>query len=370
MKSTFPLVILVSLLVLQACNQAPQQQAPAAMPYPVVAIPTKTITAYTTYPATIEGTNNSSVRAKVSGYITQVLVDEGQKVSKGQVLFKLETQSLSQDASAAQANVNAAQVEVDKLIPLVEKNIISNVQLETAKARLAQAQSSYNSVAANIGYATIKSPIDGYVGAIPYRVGALISPADPQPLTTVSTTEEVFVYFALNEKDYLNFLQTTEGKTRAEKVGNFPKVELQLVNGSIYQHKGSIETVTGQINQSTGTVSFRAKFPNPEGLLANGNSGSVRIPKTYTDAIAVPESATYEQQGIVYVYKVQNDSLAVSTPVTILDRVDGIVVVETGLQKGDQIVANGVGKLRNNTPIAPQITEFDSIVKGLNAVFK
>src|SRR5690606_29848211 len=135
MKSSYNLFILVSLLILQACKQDPQQQAPAAMPYPVVAIPTKTVTAYTTYPATIEGTNNSSVRAKVSGYITQVLVDEGQKVSKGQVLFKLETQSLSQDAGAAQANVNAAQVEVDKLIPLVEKNIISNVQLETAKAR-------------------------------------------------------------------------------------------------------------------------------------------------------------------------------------------------------------------------------------------
>src|SRR5690606_5300945 len=174
-------------------------------------------------------------------------------------------------------NVNAAQVEVDKLIPLVEKNIISNVQLETAKARLTQAKSSYNSVAANIGYATIKSPIDGYVGAIPYRVGALVSPADPQPLTTVSTTEEVFVFFAMNEKDYLNFLQTTEGNTRDEKVNNFPDVELQLVTGTIYEQKGDIETVTGQINQSTGTVSFRAKFPNPNGLLANGNSGSVRI---------------------------------------------------------------------------------------------
>lgn len=370
MKSSYYLLMMVSLLVVQACNQAPQQQAPAAMPYPVVAIPTKTVTAYTTYPATIEGTNNSSVRAKVSGYITQVLVDEGQKVSKGQVLFKLETQSLSQDAGAAQANVNAAQVEVDKLIPLVEKNIISNVQLETAKARLAQAKSSYNSVAANIGYATIKSPIDGYVGAIPYRVGALVSPADPEPLTTVSTTEEVFVFFAMNEKDYLNFLQTTDGKTRDEKVNNFPEVELQLVNGSMYEQKGNIETVTGQINQSTGTVSFRAKFPNPNGLLANGNSGSVRIPKTYANAIVVPETATYEQQGIVYVYKVQNDSLAVSTPVTILDRVDGFVVVETGLQKGDQIVANGVGKLRNNTPIVPQITEFDSIANGLNTVFK
>lgn len=369
MKSSNYFLILLSLLALQACQQAPQQQAPAAMPYPVVAIPTKTVTANTKYPATVEGTNNSAVRSKVSGYITQVLVDEGQKVSKGQVLFRLETESLSEDAGAAQANVNAAQVEVDRLIPLVEKNIISKVQLETAKARLAQAKSTYNSVVANIGYATIKSPIDGFVGAIPYREGMLISPQDQQPLTTVSATEEVFVFFAMNEKDYLNFLKTTKGKTRDEKVKNFPEVQLQLATGSIYEEKGIIETVTGQINQTTGTVSFRARFPNPNGLLANGNSGSILIPKTYTDAIVVPEAATFEQQGIVYVYKVQNDSIAVSNSISVLDRVEGLVVVESGLQKGDQIVSSSVGKLRNNTPIVPQITEFDSIAKGLKVIF-
>src|SRR5690606_21301372 len=138
--------------------------------------------AYTTYPTSLEGIVDSEVRAKTSGYITHVLVDEGQKVKKGQTLFTLETQSLSQDAAAAKANVNAAQVEVDKLKPLVEKNIISAVQLETAKAKLAQAQSGYNSIAANIGYATIKSPVDGYVGAIPFREGALISPTSQVPL--------------------------------------------------------------------------------------------------------------------------------------------------------------------------------------------
>src|SRR5690606_18432814 len=231
--------------------------------------------------------------------------DEGQKVRKGQVLFKLETQSLSQDAEAAKANINAAQVEVDKLIPLVEKNIISSVQLETAKAKLAQAKSGYSSIAANIGHATIKRPIGGYVGSSPFREGALVSPSDPQPLTTVSTTEDVYVFFALNEKDYLNFLKTTKGTTRDEKVKNFPEVELELATGTIYDQKGKIETVTGQINKTTGTVTFRAKFPNPNGLLANGSSGAIRIPKTYENTLVVPESATYEQQGIVYAYKVQ-----------------------------------------------------------------
>src|SRR5690606_36954315 len=253
------------MLILTACaeKENTQMRGPAAMPFPVVEIPAKDITAYTTYPVSIEGTINSAVRAKVSGYITDVLVDEGQKVSRGQTLFTLETAALSQDAGAAQANVNAAQVEVDKLQPLVEKGIISSVQLETAKARLAQAKAGFQSVSANIGYATIKSPVDGFVSDIAYREGALVSPADPTPLTTVSDIENVYAFFSMNEVDYLDFILNTEGETLNEKLGNIPPVELVLVNGSIYSEKCEIETVTGQINTSTGTVSFRAVFPNP-----------------------------------------------------------------------------------------------------------
>ncbi|MBD3631303.1 efflux RND transporter periplasmic adaptor subunit [Cyclobacterium sp.] len=137
-------------------------------------VPLKTVTAYSSYPVGIEGTVNSAVRAKVPGNITDVLVDEGEAVKKGQTLFRLETASLAGEAGAAKANVNAAQVEVDKLKPLVEKGIISNVQLQTAEARLAQAKANYNSITANIGYATIKSPVNGYVGAINYRIGSLV----------------------------------------------------------------------------------------------------------------------------------------------------------------------------------------------------
>src|SRR5690554_6004606 len=308
-KSNIFIGLLASLLLF-SCNKGnnAQQQAVSALPFSVIEVPTKSLIGYDTYPANIEGTNNNAVRAKVSGYITKVLVDEGQKVRKGQILFTLETQSMSQDAEAAKANVNAAQVEVDRLIPLVEKNIISKVQLETAKAKLAQAKSAYSSVVATIDYANIRSSIDGYVGAINFREGALVSPNDALPLTTVSTTDEVYVYFALNEKDYINFISKTEGKTKEEKLKNFPLVELQLANGELYSEKGKIETYTGQVDKTTGTVSFRAKFKNPNGILANGNSGTIRIPKEYKDVIVVPEVATFEQQGIDYVYAVKNDT--------------------------------------------------------------
>lgn len=355
-------------LLLISCNKEQQQmQAPAALPFTTTEVSVRDVVGYNEYPANIEGTNNSDVRSKVSGYITKVLVDEGQRVRKGQILFTLETQSISQDAQAAKANVQAAQVEVDRLQPLVDKNIISNVQLETAKARLAQAKSAYSSIAATIDYANIRSSIDGYVGAINYREGALVSPADPQPLTTVSTTEDVYVFFAMNEKEYLDFISSTEGKSRDEKIKNFPPVQLKLANGDIYSEKGKIETVTGQVNVATGTVNFRAKFKNPLGILANGYSGSILVPVIYKEAVVVPEVATFEQQGIYYVYTVKNDT-AYSTIVDLEDRVNKMGIVKSGVKPGDKVVVEGIVKLRNNTPIIENKIAFDSIVNAIKPI--
>ena len=362
-----------SALLLASCQGGGQQGGPQAqgpMPFPVVEIPTKTVTGFRSYPVSIEGVVNSQVRAKVSGYITDVLVDAGQKVSKGQPMFRLETATLTQDAEAAQARVNTAQVEVNKLEPLVEQGIISSVQLETAKAQLAQARANYSSVAANIDYATIKSPVDGYVGAINFRQGTLVSPADPTPLTRVSDIDEVYVFFSMNERDYLNFIQTAEGEGIEEKIENLPAVQLQLVNGQLYEEEGKIETVTGQVDPTTGTVGFRARFPNPNRILANGNSGNIRIPQTYENVPVIPESATFEQQGNVLVYKVQGDTLAVSSVVQVRDRVDNLIVVASGAEAGERIIAQGVGQLRSGTPVQPQLVSFDSIANSIQTIFK
>lgn len=368
--SYFGFILSISILISCQDNAGAEQQAEAPAPYPVVEIPNRTVTGYTAYPVSIEGKVTSAVRARTQGYITDVLVDEGQKVRDGQVLFRLETEALSQDAGAARANVNAAQVEVDKLQPLVEKNIISSVQLETAKARLEQARASLNSITATIGYSTIKSPINGNVGAINFREGALVSPGDPTPLTTVAQIDEIYAFFSMNERDYLNFIQNAEGANLSEKIENFPSVQLQLVNGEIYEHEGTIQTVTGQVDRSTGTVGFRAIFPNPGRILSSGNSGRIRIPRTFEDVPVVPEAATFEQQGKVHVYYVQGDSLAVSRVIEVRDRIENLIVVASGIQAGDKIVARGVGQLRNQTPIQPQPVAFDSIANTLQPVFK
>ncbi|KAA5827590.1 efflux RND transporter periplasmic adaptor subunit [Algibacter amylolyticus] len=369
----YTILTLSLFLVIVSCGNSDQKQgaaAPPPAPFPVSQLETKTVTGYQDYPATIEGIVNSDVRAKTSGYIEKVFVDEGQKVRKGQALFKLETQSLSQDAGAAKARVNVTQVEVDKLIPLVEKNIISPVQLETAKANLAQAKATLSGVSANIGYATIKSPIDGYVGAINFREGALISPNDATPLTTVSEIDQVYAFFSFNEAQYIDHLQRSEGQNKAERIKNSPDLSLVLANGKMYSEKGRIQTSTGQINQSTGTIQIRAAFNNPNEILTNGNSGKIRIPTEYKDAVVVPQSATFEQQGNIMIYKLVADNKVATSILKVKGTVDNLYVVESGVKANDKIVVSGVGKLRNGMVISPQNTSFEDAIKPVATLFR
>ncbi|WP_165731357.1 efflux RND transporter periplasmic adaptor subunit [Polaribacter sp. 20A6] len=372
----YKLLSLLSLgvfLVVASCTNKEQPAAAAQGPapsFPVVTMQPKTVTSFNEYPTSLEGVVNSAVRAKVSGYIQKVMVDEGQKVRKGQVLFRLETQSLSQDAGAAKARINVAQVEVNKLVPLVEKNIISSVQLETAKANLAQAKANYSSVSASIAYGTIRSQVDGYVGAINYREGALVSPADPTPLTTVSDISKVYAFFSLNESEYLDFLQNAEGKNLEEKLANYAEINLVLANGSTYAEKGKIETSTGQVNKNTGTVSLRAVFNNPNQLLTNGNSGKIQIPTVFENAIVVPQQATYEQQGNIMLFKVGEGNKAETSIIKVKAAVGNLYVVESGINLKDKIVVSGVGKLRSGTVITPQDTPFDDAIKPVETLFK
>ena len=391
---------LMILAFVQSCkNQdaaAGQQQA-MAKPYPVISVPMDSVTGYSEFPASIEGIVNSDVRAKIQGYITQVYVDEGQFVRKGQALFKLETNTQAQDTSAAksgvaaaqssvaaaQASVDAAQIEVNKLKPLVEQNIISSVQLETAKANLLSAQSqlsqaranyqqsqaNYKSSAANLDYGTVRAPVSGVVGSLPLREGSLVGPSDQTALTVISDVSELFAYFSMNEKEYLDFLENSEGKTMKEKIEKLPAVKLKLANGSIYEEEGKIEAITGQVDPETGTIQFRVHFPNENGLLTNGNSGNIMIPQVYSDVLVVPDASTFEQQGITYVYKVVQDT-AVSSIIGVTAKVNNLTIVSEGLKEGDQIVAKGVGNLRTGTAIQPQAVDFDSIVETVKPVFK
>ncbi len=395
MRIPISIILFASILSIGCKNQKGQANF-GAKPFPVVEVENRTVIGYESYPASIQGINNNEIRAKISGYIKEVFVDEGTYVNKGQILFRLETNTLTQNVqaskssvdaaqssiNAAQSTVDAAQVEVDKLKPLVEKKIISNVQLETAQANLLRAKSqldqakagyhqalaNYKAAQANEDYAIIRAPISGVVGKINFREGSLVGPGDPTPITVISDTKELYAYFSMNEADYLNFLAKTPGNSLQEKIQQFPLVDLELANGELYGVKGKLGTVTGQVNPQTGTVQFRVSFPNENGLLSNGNSGVVRIPKQYNDAIVLPESGTFEQQGITYAFKIESDT-AKLTIIEVSDRIDNLVLVKSGLKKGDIVAANGVGNLKNNTPVKPVRTTIDSIVQKIKPIF-
>ncbi len=380
------LLLLVGATSLVACSKKEEVKQAPKPTLNVVETLIKDVTAYQSFPAIIEGKVNNDVRAKIQGYIKDVLVHEGQLVSRGDILFRLETNTLTESAEAAKAaiatakaSVNVAQVEVDKLTPLVNKNIISPIQLETAKANLAsaksmlaQAQANYQSINANIDYGIVRSPVNGVVGNLPFKLGSLVGPNDPQPLTTVSDISTVYAYFSMNEKEYFKFLNDTPGKSLSEKIKNVQEIELQLADGSIYSEKGKLETVSGQIDTTTGTVQFRVAYPNPDRLLSNGNSGSVLLPKQYTQVLVIPEVASYEQQGKINVYKVRNDT-AVSTVVNVIDRVDNMIIVSqedvNGVKAGDTVIVNGIGTLRDRTAIQPKKVDFEETVNSIKPIF-
>ena len=350
------LLSLFAVLLLASCGKKQEQAPPPSgpMPFPVQKVVRQDAVVYQTYAVNLEGRQNVEIRPKVNGYIQKIFVDEGQVVRKGQLLFKLETDTQNQDASGAKANVQAAQVEVDRLKPLVDRKIISNVQLETAKAKLAQAKSAYNSIAATIGYGTIKSPVDGVIGSLPFKEGSLVSMAQAEPLTTVSDTRAMRAYFSLNEKELLNFNRNFKGATMAEKLKNVPPVELVLVDGSVYDQKGKTEAVNGIMNPATGSTDFRAAFANPQGLLRSGSSGTVRLPIQQKNVVLVPQNAVFEMQGKQLIYVVGPDNKVASRIITTSGTSDLNFIVTDGLKEGEMVVTEGASKLQDGTQIIPQ----------------
>ena len=351
-----------------SCGQAPTAMGPAE--YAVMTIATTDREIPINYSATIRGRQDIAIYPQVSGTIFELCVNEGQTVSKGQPLFiidqvpyKAALQTAEANVAAAKAGVATAQLTYDSKKELYAKNVVSQYDLLTAentlltaKAQLAQAEAQRVNAANNLSYTVVKAPANGVVGTLPYRVGALVSASIPQPLTTVSDNSDVYVYFSMTENQLLNL--TRQYGSIANTLKNMPDVRLVLNDGSVYDRTGRIESISGVIDTSTGSVQLRAVFPNADGLLHSGGAGSVIMPNIHKDCVVVPQVATFELQNKVYVYKVE-DGKATSSMIDVEKINNGReYIVKSGLTPGDVIVAEGVGLLREGTPI---------VVKGQGA---
>lgn len=414
LKFTGAMLSGLALTILTSCggSQQPQQQGQAPE-IAVMTIGTGNSELNRSYPATIKGKSDIEIRPQVSGFITQVHVDEGQRVSKGQVLFTLDqvqfkaavdqaqaavssakgaitqTQAAVDQAQAAvtvaETAVSTAQLTANNKKTLYDKNIISKYEwdlaenalsqakanLNQAKAALGQAKAAHDQAKAglsqaeaalvsakkNLSYTVITAPSDGIIGSIPNRVGALASPSMQQPLTTVSDNTGIYAYFDLNEKDII--AMTQNGKISLEQaIASMPQVNLRLADGSMYGCSGKVATVSGVINASTGSATVRALFDNPAGMLRSGSTGTILIPYIEADAIIIPQKATFEIQDRKYVYTVNDSNKTVTTPITVFDINNGQdYIVTTGLKAGDRIVIEGVGtSVKDGMAIKPKNT--------------
>lgn len=372
---------LIVATALYACNSsagtpAMQQQAPPALP--VVTLQQAPATTYQDFNASLEGSQDIEIRPQVDGYLDQILVDEGDYVKKGQPLFKINARPYQEQLNTARAslanakaNLANAEINVNKLTPLVQNNVVSDVQLKTAKAaydasaaQVAQAEAQVQSAAINVGYTTVYAPVEGYVGRIPFRTGSLVGLSNPTALTVVSSVRDIYAYFSFSEKDFLSFTQQFSGKTVEEKLKQFPAVELVMADESIYPAKGKVETVSGQFNNNSGTISFRAVFQNNEGLLRSGNTGRIRVPHSMNTALMIPQESTFELQDKVFVFTVADSNKVVSVPLKISGKTTSYYLVENGLKPNDRIVYAGFDRLKDGAFIQPQPLSLDSIIKS------
>jgi membrane fusion protein (multidrug efflux system) len=374
MKFVFALSLLV---LLYSCSSKPAETAMPPAQLPVMSVVTAPGTTYQEFSASLEGAVNVEIRPQVDGYLEKIYVDEGAYVKAGQPLFKINARVYAEQLNsarssllAAQANIQKAQVEVDRLKPLVDNKVVSDVQLKTAKAELdaakaaaAQVRAMVGSAEINVGYTLITAPVSGYIGRIPYKTGSLVGRGEALPLTLLSDVKEIYAYFSMSEPDFIAFKNKFQGSTIEEKVKSVPPVELIMADNSVFDQKGKIETIEGQFDKTMGAITFRATFPNAGGILRSGNTGKIRITQLFESALIIPQEATFEIQDKVYVYAVADSNKVISKLISISGKTSNYYYVDNGIKAGDKIVLSGIGNLKDGVVIAPQMVSADSLLK-------
>jgi len=366
------LILLLSNSVF-SCRDQNKSKESNDLTLPVLKVDTATAIITKDYMGNIEGKINVEIRPQVEGILQEIYVDEGDYVQAGQALFKIDGSAYREVYNNAVANENVekaklknAQLEIDRLQPLIDNEVIAPVKLQTAKsnyeiakASLAKASSAVGSARINLNFTVIHAPVSGYIGRIPKRIGNLVSRGDKEPLTFLSDVSEVYVYFSMSESDYLYFSKSQSGlidSTNNNGTGGtlLPEATLFLADGIEYREKGKIDAISGQINRSTGAISLRASFPNSEDLMRSGNSGTIKIQETKKGVIQIPQEVTSNIQDKTFVYLLDENNKVVMKDIKTDGTAGKNFIVKEGLKIGDIIVTTGFNKLSEGMTVIPQ----------------
>jgi membrane fusion protein, multidrug efflux system len=363
-----PIILSLILVLAAACSDdKPQQPAPPPVAE-VITINSAPATTGHDYTASLQGKVDVEIRPQVDGFLDKVLVDEGAFVKAGQLLFKINDQPYREQLNnaianlkSAEAQLNNAAIEIEKLTPLVENKIVSDYQLKVAKsthngavANVEQAKALVASAKIKLGYTNVTAPVSGYIGRLPKKQGSLVSSADPEALTNLSDVHEVYAYFSLGETDFIKFKSQYEGATLSDKLKHLPAVSLILPDNSIYPVTGKIDMVDGRFDKTTGAITLRAIFPNSNNLLRSGNTGKIRLQQEHLNAILVPQSATVEVQDKIFVYAVGDSNKVSKQPLQVIGKSGTDYIVKEGVKPGDRIVINGLENLSEDLVIKPE----------------
>lgn len=365
-KST---LLFLSLIVLAACgkgnqNQAYQQQAPEL---PTAKVQQGDASVSREYAASVEGVSNVEIRPQVTGYLSKIFVDEGDYVNAGQALFKIEDQIFREQMKSAQAslitaqaNLSTAKIDLDRKKELLRNKMVSDIQVKEAEATynaargaVSQAVSSIESAKINLNFSTIKAPVSGFIGRFNYRLGSLMTPSNQQPITLLSDIHEVYTYFSMSETDFNNFQKKQAGSSIGEIIKNTPAVSLLLSGGDKYAQTGKIDAVEGQFNKTTGSITLRAKFPNPENILRSGNTGKVVLDQFYSNVVLLPIASTRTIQDKIFVFSIKGGKAAM-LPVEVSGKAGDNFIISKGLQAGDEYIVTGFDRLQPGTPVVAQ----------------
>ncbi len=358
MKNLIALISLISLATFTSCNQKKEEKAEMSQ-YTVTSPVIKDTVFTKEYIAQIQSIQNVEIRAQEKGYLETLHVDEGQSVKSGQLLFSIMPKLYEADYLKAKADAHMTEIEYQNVKTLSDKNIVSKSELAMAKAKVDEANAELSMAETHLSFTKIKAPFDGTIDRIQFKKGSLID--DGTVLTKISNNKEIYAYFNMSEVEYLDY------KSRASKDIN-NQAGLLLSNGTKHNHQGYIETIESEFDNNTGNIAFRAKFPNPELLLKNGETGKVQLVVPIKNALLIPQKSTFEIQDKVYVYVIDKDNVVKSRNIVVKQRLPNVYIIQSGLVSTDKILVDGIQAVKEDEKIIPKFITADKVLNSLELI--